>query len=71
MFTLKQIGEKTPVKKCLVYMGFMDLEKTYDRVNGEALWQVLKMYDVYGKLLNGIKINSLVCVRVKRGEGMF
>ena len=49
-------------------MGFMDLEKTYDRVNMEALWQVLRMYDVGGKLLNGIKsvyVNSLACVRVK------
>ena len=36
-------------------MGFMDLEKTYDRVYREALWQVLRMNDMYGKLLNGIK----------------
>ena len=52
-------------------MGFMDLEKAYDRVNREALWQVLRMYDVWGKLLNGIKsmyVNSLACVRVKGGE---
>ena len=52
-------------------MGFMDLEKAYDRVNRESLWQVQRMYDVCGKLLNGIKsmyFNSLVCVRVKRGE---
>ena len=27
----------------------MDLEKEYDMVNREALWQVLKMYDVVGK----------------------
>ena len=33
----------------------MDFEKAYDRVNREALWQVLRMYDVGGKLLNGIK----------------
>ena len=49
-------------------MGFMDLEKAYDRVNREALWQVLRMYDVGGKLLNGIKsiyVNSLACVRIK------
>ena len=25
--------------------SYMDLEKTYDRVNMEALWQVLRMYD--------------------------
>ena len=33
-------------KKCSVYVGFMDLEKVYDRVNREALWQVLRVYDV-------------------------
>ena len=41
------------------------------RVNREALWQVLRMYDVDGKLLNGIKgmyVNNLACVRVKGGE---
>ena len=37
-----------------VYVGFMDFEKAYDRVNREALWQVLRMYDVGGKLLSEI-----------------
>ena len=49
----------------------MDLEKAYDRVNREALWQVLRMYDVGGKILIGIKrmyVNSLSCVRVMGGE---
>ena len=52
-------------------MGFIDLEKAYDSVNMEVLWQVLRMYDVGDKLLNGIKsmyVNSLACVRVKGGE---
>ena len=52
-------------------MGFIDLEKVNDRVNREALWQVLRMCDVGGKLLSGIKsiyIDSSACVRVKRGE---
>ena len=47
------------------------MEKRYDRVNMEDLWQVLRMYDVYGKLLSGIKsmyVGSLACVRVKGGE---
>ena len=38
------------------------------RVNKEAIWQVLRMYDVGGALLNEIMsmyVNSLVCVRVK------
>ena len=36
-------------------MDFMYLEKAYDRVNREGLWQVLRMYGVGGKLLNGIR----------------
>ena len=49
----------------------MDLEKAYDRINRETLWQVLVMYDVGGKLFNDIKstnVNSLASVRVKGGE---
>ena len=68
IFTLKQIGEKAREKKCRAYVGFMDMEKAYDRLYREVLWQVLRMYDVGSKLLNGIKriyVNSLACVRVK------
>ena len=71
IFTLKQIGEKAQEKKRRVYMDFMDPEKAYDRVNKKAPWQILRMHDVSGKLLSGIKgtcINNLVSVRVKGGE---
>ena len=47
-------------------MGFIDLEKEYDKVK-EPLWQVLS--DVVSKMLNGIKVmyvKSLVYVVVKR-----
>ena len=56
-------------EKHRVYVGFIDLEKVYDRVNREAFWQVL-IYAVGGKLLSGIKsmhVDSLTCVRVKWG----
>ena len=49
-------------------MGFIDLEKVYDRVNWEALWQVLRMYDVGSNILSGIKsmyVDSSACFRVK------
>ena len=46
IFALKQISEKAREKKRRVYMGFINLEKAYDRVNKEVLWQVLRMYDV-------------------------
>ena len=58
-------------KKCRTYVGFMDVEKAYNKVNMEVLWQVLRMYDVGGKLGNiteSIYVNNLACVRVKGGE---
>ena len=54
-----------------MYVGFIDLERAYIRVNREALLQVLRMCDVGGKLLNGIKsiyVYSSACVRIKGGE---
>ena len=55
IFTLKKIDEKAREKKRKSYVDFMDLGEGYDRVNKEAIWQVLRMYDVCGKLLNGIR----------------
>ena len=71
IFILKQISEKAREKKRRVYEGFINLEKAYDKVNREALWQVLRMYDVGDKPLSGIKsmyVDSSACVRVKGGE---
>ena len=62
---------KAQEKKCRVYVGFIDLEKANNRVNRKSLWQVLRIYDVGGKLLGGIKsmyVDSSACVRVKGGE---
>ena len=58
------------MRKNVVYVGLRDLKKTYDRVNREALWWVLRMYDVVGKLLKGIKSIYVIIpfsVRVKGG----
>ena len=55
-------------RKNAVYVGFIDLEKAYYRVNMEALWQVLRMYDVEDKLWSRIKsmyVDSSACVRVR------
>ncbi len=45
----------------------MDLEKAYDRVDKEALWNVLRIYGVGGQLLKGIQAfyrEANSCVRV-------
>ena len=52
-------------------MAFMDLEKAYDRVDREALWQVLRIYGIGGKVLKGIMSfydGSKACVRVSGTE---
>ena len=46
----------------------MDLEKAYDRVDRDALWEVLGIYGVGGKLLQAVKsfyVNSRACVKVQ------
>ena len=40
------------MRKKAVYEDFIDLEELYDRVNWEALWQMLRMYDG-----GGVKVN--------------
>ena len=55
-------------RKNRAYVDFIDLEKAYYRVNREALLQVLRIYDVGGKLSGGIKsvyVDSSACIRVK------
>ena len=68
IFTLRQRDEKAHEIKQRVYTGIVDLEKVYDRVNIEALYQLLRMYNVDGKLLNIVRfmhVNGLTCVRAK------
>jgi hypothetical protein len=45
----------------------MELEKAYDRVDRQAMWEVLMMYCIGGKILSGLKSmydESMVCVRI-------
>ncbi len=52
---MKRLVEEYLEKDKKLYAAFMDLEKAYDRVNREALWSVLQVYDVGGQLLKGIQ----------------
>ena len=45
-----------------MYFAFLDLEKAYD-----AMWNVLRLYGIGGRLLRGVKslyVGSKACVRV-------
>ena len=57
MFTVRQLGEKIIEKNKRMVMVCVDLEKAYDRVDREMLWQVLESYAVGGRL--GRAVNSL------------
>ena len=59
--------EKMLRKGKKVYAALMDLEKAYDRIDWTAMWDVLRIYDVGGSLLNGIKAfyrDAKACVKV-------
>ncbi len=54
-FAMKMLVEEYLGKDKTLYAAFTDLEKAYDRVDREALWSVLKIYDVGAHLLKGIQ----------------
>ncbi len=65
---MRMITEKTLLKDKNVYAALMDLETAFDRVDCEALWDVLRIYGVSGRLLDGVKAfyrDVSACVRVK------
>ena len=50
-----------------MYFAFLDLKKVYDRVDRAAMWNVLRLYGIGGRLLRGVKslyVGSKACVRV-------
>ena len=66
-FTLARILEGAWGYAYPVYMCFLDLEKAYDWVPREILWEVLREYRVRGFLLGAIQslyTKSESCVRV-------
>ena len=55
-----------------LFVAYMDLEKAYDRIDRDAMWRVLSMYGINGKLLKVVQSlyeRSEACVRVCREEG--
>ncbi len=63
---MKRLVEEYLGKDKQLHAAFMDLEKTDDRVDREALWSVLKLYGVGGQLLKGIQAfyrEANACVR--------
>ena len=49
-----------------MYFAFLDLEKVYDRVDRDAMWNVLRLYGIGGKLLRGVK-SCMLAVKLVLG----
>ena len=50
-----------------MYFAFLDLQKAHDRVDRDAMWYILRLYGIGGRLLRGVKslyAGSKACVRV-------
>jgi hypothetical protein len=54
VFALKCLCEKYLEKQKEEFVAFMNLEKVYNRVDRMAIWEVLTMYGVGGKILRAI-----------------
>ena len=52
---MRQLGEKIIEKDKIMMMVCVDLEKVFDRVNREFLWQVLERCGVRERLKEAIK----------------
>ena len=66
MFTIRQLSEKVLEKNKQMVMACIDLEKAYDSVCRDRLWQVLEHYGIRGGLMRAIQsmyLGSRACVR--------
>ena len=67
IFIARQICKKYLGKGKDMYFAFLDLSKQYARVDRDAMWNVLRLYGIGGRLLRGVKssyVGSKACVRV-------
>ncbi len=55
-----------------VYAAFIDHAKAHDRIDWMAMWDVLKVYGVGGRLMNGVKAfhkDAKACIKVNGETG--
>ena len=72
IFALRQVVEKRWEHAMPVYCAFMDLEKAYDSVWREGMWQIAKHYGVPSQIVEMLREyydGSTSCVRMDGGEG--
>ncbi|CAK1594622.1 unnamed protein product, partial [Parnassius mnemosyne] len=67
VFSMRMIAEKFLAKNQKVFCAFMDLEKAYDRVDRNVLWQTLNSFGLSAGLIQALRSlyrDSSACVRI-------
>ena len=67
VFSVRHVCEKYLANGKDVFWAFMDFKNEYDMIDQHAMWQMLRVYGVGGKLLKAVQsfyIDSRACVRV-------
>ncbi|CAG4935954.1 unnamed protein product [Parnassius apollo] len=67
VFSMRMIAEKFLAKNQKVFCAFMDLEKAYDRVDRDLLWQTLNSFGLGAGLIQALESlyrDSSACVRI-------
>ena len=70
IFAVRKICDKYLGVGREAYMAFMDLEKVYDGIDRNALWQVLRIYGIGGSLCKAVQSfysESRACVKGESG----
>ena len=65
VFAVRQVSRMPNGKG--VFWTFMELENTYDTIDRQGMWQMLRVYGVGGKLMKAVQsfyVHSMACVRV-------
>ena len=56
VFAIRKVCEKDLANGKDVFWAFMDLEKAYDTIDRQGVWQMLRVYGVGGKLLKQCRV---------------
>ena len=64
VFAVRQVCEKYLANGKDAFWTFMDLEKAYDSVDRNSMWQMLRVYGVGGKLLKAVQSFMWIVGRV-------
>ena len=74
VLAVRQVCEKCQANGKDVFWAVMDLEKAYDTIDRNGMWQMLRVYGVGGKLLKAVKrfsIDIRACGRVGKDVSGF